>query len=644
MTRSPRPSIIVFLVTAVAGCLLIFAPPAASAADANASSSQEAPKITVGPNMLVSRDGDFSHAELGVSVNPRNPKNIIGAAITASRGEGGFACKTYASTDGGGSWVDSSFPEQLEFGGADPQVGFGLHGTAYFTALASVKDDTGNVRGGLFFYRSEDGGRTWQKPTDLSYSYDHEVMTVDRTFGKFSGRVYISVLYGKYPEYTVGVFRSDDDGRTFTGPVDAASGKGVLGINTEKSIVLFSDGTLVLFYGDFEIDEAKRKAAHQGNLWIVTSSDGGVTFSQPVKVATHEFNNDPKGPGFQTMAAMAVDSDGAFKDRLYTVWTDYRGGSYRLVFSYSKDRGKTWSAPRPIVDDVPASVSQYQPELAVNKDGVLGLTWFDTRNSSNHDNKEYDEYFAASVDGGQTFTAPVRVSDATSFRMGRGNLALQGNLFDIKMPSGEEETRVLFISGASRWAAGGDYMGMAADGHGVFHPFWADARTGTFQLQTAAVSVIKASQPEKDGVRKAALAETANSKAEPARVQTSLSKKVELVFDPTSYDPATGILDAPTRLRNISSGRIYGPITLEVVKFGSGMGDELKEYAPAILNATNHKDGNGAIFDYSPALGTEQVLEPGALSGQVVWHLKLQDPLRIPDIHVAMTGMLAQVK
>ncbi len=284
MTRLQRTSIIVFLLTAIAGCWLIFPPLAATASESAASSSQTAPKITVGPNLLVSRDGDFSHAELGVAVSPRNPKNIVGAAITASRGDGGYACKTYASTDGGGSWVDSSFREQLEFGGGDPQVAFGLHGTAYFTSLAFVKDEEGHSKGGLFFYRSEDGGKTWQKPTDLGYNYDHEVMTVDHTFGKFSGRVYISVLYGKYPEYTLGIFRSDDDGRTFTGPVDAASGKSVIGINTAKNIVLLSDGTLVLPYDDFEYDEAKAKNAHSSNVWIVTSSDGGVTFSQPIKV------------------------------------------------------------------------------------------------------------------------------------------------------------------------------------------------------------------------------------------------------------------------------------------------------------------------------------------------------------------------
>lgn len=179
-------------------------------------------------------------------------------------------------------------------------------------------------------------------------------------------------------------------------------------------------------------------------------------------------------------------------------------------------------------------------------------------------------------------------------------------------------------------------MQLAVDDHGFFHPIWADARTGTFQLQTATIKVIS---PGKNETDKAAAPSPA-----PDNIQSSLAKKVELVFDTTSYDPATGILDAPIRLRNISSVPIYGPITLQVTKFGGGMGDMYEELAPTILNATNQKQGKGAVFDYSPALGSDQILEPGALSGQIVWRLKLQDPLRIPDIHIATTGMLPRVK
>lgn len=642
MANGRRLAISTMVLALAFGYLAALAPSTAAAADAAQAPGRQSPQIVVGSNMLVSRDGDFPHMELSVAANPKNPKNLVGGAITTERGEGGFACKAYASTDGGSTWTASAFPEQLEFGGADPAVGFGLQGTAYFSALAFVKDDKGNRRGGLFFYRSEDGGKTWHKPFNLGYSYDHEVMTVDHTFGKYSGRIYLSVLWG-YPEYKVGVFRSDDDGRTFTGPVEAASGKGILGINTAKDIVVLSDGTLVLPYVDFEYDPAKAKNSHSGNLWAVSSTDGGVTFSQPVKIMTQEFNKDPKGPGFQTSAAVAVDPSDAHQDRIYVVWTDYRTHAYRLLFTYSKDRGKTWSSPKEIGDDAPEWASQYQPEIAVTHDGVLGLTWFDTRNSENHDYKQYDQYFATSVDGSETFSAPVRVSDATSSRFGKGNLKMQAMFWSSALYNGEE-TRVSLLSGGSRWPAGGDYMGLAVDRNGVFHPFWADARTGTYQIQTASVTVSKAATGGKVGLMNAAATERITEKPAPAKVSGSLYGKVEIVFDPTSFDPATGVLDLPTRLRNISPAPIYGPITLEIQKFGSGLDDELKELAPTILNATNHEEGAGATFDYSSSLGTDQVLMPGALSGQIVWHLKVQDPLRIPDLHIALKGMLAEQK
>jgi hypothetical protein len=240
------------------------------------------PKIVVGPNILASRDGNFPHVELMVAANPQNRKNLLGAAITATRPDGGTACKTYATLDGGYTWTDSVFAEQLSFGGADPQVAFSPHGTAYFAALATVKDEQGRTRAALHFYRSEDGGRAWSKPFDLGYSYDHPQIAVDHTHGHFAGRVYIGVLYGR--DYALGVFRSDDDGRTFTGPVKVLDGQGI-GVNVTTLMVL-SDGALVMTYADFQIDPAKRKTVRESSRWFVTSKDGGITFSTPTKIAT----------------------------------------------------------------------------------------------------------------------------------------------------------------------------------------------------------------------------------------------------------------------------------------------------------------------------------------------------------------------
>ncbi len=55
------------------------------------------------------------------------------------------------------------------------------------------------------------------------------------------------------------------------------------------------------------------------------------------------------------------------------------------------------------------------------------------------------------------------------------------------------------ISGLSRWQNGGDYIGMTADADGVFHPLWADGRSGTYQLYTSAVRVRKTPRPAAAG-------------------------------------------------------------------------------------------------------------------------------------------------
>jgi len=40
---------------------------------------------------------------------------------------------------------------------------------------------------------------------------------------------------------------------------------------------------------------------------------------------------------------------------------------------------------------------------------------------------------------------------------------------------------------STAWPHGGDYVGLAADGDGVFHPVWTDTRSGKFRVYTAAV-------------------------------------------------------------------------------------------------------------------------------------------------------------
>jgi hypothetical protein len=94
----------------------------------------------------------------------------------------------------------------------------------------------------------------------------------------------------------------------------------------------------------------------------------------------------------------------------------------------------------------------------------------------------------------------------------------------------------------------------------------------------------------------------------------------------------------PVRLKNVSQTRLFAPLSIQVLKFGSGVTDELKENAPKLLNASNQKEGDGAVFDYMPALRDLEALEPGAISGAIIWRMKLVDPLRSPNIQFVVMG------
>jgi len=598
----------------------------------SATGTSAAPVIAVGPNIQVSNDGDAAHVEVMAAANPANPLNILGTSITFLKPGSSVMTKTYASVDGGYTWTDAVTPEIFAQGSADPQVAFGPDGTAYYVSLVNVT--LKNIpHDEMMLYRSRDGGRTWSAPFRFGYraklgSFDHEQIVVDESSSRFRGRIYIGILYGKYPAYDVGIVYSSDGGRTFQGPILAASGGKIIGINDANPLVL-SDGTLVLPYQDFEFETKKAKKSTYSTIWTVESEDGGRTFSSSRR-AERQYSGSydaamarSRAGRFdeQTFADFAADpSTGPWRDRIYMVWSDRRTGNTRAWFAYSDTRGRSWSASKMLDRDTPAWASQYQPEVVVNPDGVVGVAWLDTRDSFRQD--RFREYFTASLDGGRTFLRSTPVSSAASFPQGAGNARL--------IPFDNDRATPLlglrFMSAFTRYPAGGDYMGLTADVNGAFHPLWADSRMGTYQLFSAKVQVVPA-LPSVTG-----------------KTAADITKKVAVTFGTISFNSSQTTYMIPVQIQNISKQTLYGPLTLTVEKTIDPYDIQYDRVDPtntfAILNTTNHKPGAGAVFDYSQALGTLDTLEPGARSEAIVWRVRMRVTTQ-PYFGVRVRGYVA---
>src|SRR5581483_10697297 len=113
-------------------------------------------------------------------------------------------------------------------------------------------------------------------------------------------------------------------------------------------------------------------------LYTARSSDGGATWSDPVEVAEML----PAGvPGMRVGDGIAAFAADPRSGALYAVWEDDRfsGDVDQVVLSRSTDGGDTWSAPVR-VSDGPLDAAAFTPAVAVDGTGRVGVAYYSNRN------------------------------------------------------------------------------------------------------------------------------------------------------------------------------------------------------------------------------------------------------------------------
>ncbi|MCP4248664.1 MAG: exo-alpha-sialidase, partial [bacterium] len=234
--------------------------------------------------------------------------------------------------------------------------------------------------------RSTDGGHTWTSDLITGHSAMSDPVIKAGRNGLWY-YAYIARGGGGGNDFDVYVRRSGDSGASWGAPTNVTND----GNFDDKPFMDAAGNDVVIGYADFGTSPSKVHA--------VRSVDGALTFTHDTTVSI----NSGSGNG----AHPIIGPDGSW----HIFWRDSYQDS--LWVAHSSDRGQSWSPDRGIVDMHPLPSSMPPGFRIVNLPvadanpvtATLLVVWNDQRFGNP------DILCIRSVDGGTTWSAPIRVND-----------------------------------------------------------------------------------------------------------------------------------------------------------------------------------------------------------------------------------------
>lgn len=309
--------------------------------------------------------------ETAIAINPTNSSNLVASSNNYQRGDGN--CGAFYSTNGGRDWNGTTAPllfvsgssltpasgnaRQYWQAGGDTTVAYNSKGTAYlqcqvFNRGAGTTQDP-DVSSGVLVFRSANGGASWDFPGRVALSSyepnpffpngvvleDKPLMTIDNNpSSPFRDRIYITwtsftVDFNAY----INEVYSADGGETWS-KRQAISGNSVLCNQTYGLLTPYGtcnqnqfsdpfvgpDGSLYVAYNNY--NNLVTGNDNRNQVLMVKSTDGGVTFSAPVKVSAFFDLPDCATYTGQDAGRACVVNKGATKTSFFRA-TNYPSGA-----------------------------------------------------------------------------------------------------------------------------------------------------------------------------------------------------------------------------------------------------------------------------------------------------------------------------
>lgn len=364
--------------------------------------------------------------EPSIAINPLDPDNIVVGwrrfdplALDIKQGGYGY------SFDGGLSWHNGVLPVLPSQSRTDPALDVDSQGNFYYQSMAHGSENSSSV------FLSVDGGMTWSDPVH-QFVGDKNWIAIDKTGSDSDGFIYSSWRHagstspdpGYIPKYFI---RSTDGGMSYQEP-DTALPVAHLGFGR---IAIGPDGDVYLSGVDEDVLSVNSIGIIRSGHYFLKSVDAKDSAASPtftakkVDMGGHVlWLYSPTAPnplGAYGDVQVAVDqSTGPMRGNIYMLAYvhsyDWQEGSDPLDMHFvsSQDGGETWSAAVRINDDAPSTNAyQWFPMLGVAPNSRIDAVWYDTRNGTGAIPARMSQlYYAYSWDGGLTWSQNQAVTPA----------------------------------------------------------------------------------------------------------------------------------------------------------------------------------------------------------------------------------------
>ncbi|NIB45064.1 exo-alpha-sialidase [Pseudomaricurvus alkylphenolicus] len=371
-----------------------------------------------------------------LAVNPNNPDEMTVAFMRDPI----LAVSAAYTQDGGKTWQESEPPEHSPCTGTD----YNAYGDQDIDTDASGRLYLAHTQGNFLpegqpmdatmdawmdskvvAAVSEDGGKTWSKPLELSPMGEYQHMVLVAADKQREGHAVVLWAVGENPSVLehmsphledkyVYIAKTSDGGKSWSKPEKVMEGFGAL------DLVQFSDGQLLAVGPNTQ--EKMDWFLNAGLVGAIDNKQGDWSqpFELPLISNTGVFNH-PEG---DTVMAIDVPVTVGSDDRLYQIASRFERSTIcsmldltlatsvgwcgspqkeqgQLLFSASADRGVSWSEAAAITA-VKGPI--WNASIAVTDKGTLGAFWYDSRDDIPDDGQITSRaMFAVSTDGGNSW-------------------------------------------------------------------------------------------------------------------------------------------------------------------------------------------------------------------------------------------------